>query len=173
MIQSGLDISRVITHRFTYTQFKESIELMKSGNSGKIVLDWSERWISDYRLPRAAKPNQSNLGFSLTGRAGFPACSFATRQDARLTRQARCLCYLSRRHMKNLLKLATASSSCGELRKLSSKVVRISRIPRLPFRAKSRNLSILFPIMRLDRSPPIPTFGSFFLAALDLIEKFR
>jgi threonine 3-dehydrogenase len=42
MIQSGLDISPVITHRFPYTEFKEAIELMKSGNSGKIVLDWSE-----------------------------------------------------------------------------------------------------------------------------------
>jgi threonine 3-dehydrogenase len=41
LIQSGLDISPVITHRFPYTQFKEAIELMKSGNSGKIVLDWS------------------------------------------------------------------------------------------------------------------------------------
>jgi threonine 3-dehydrogenase len=40
MIQSGLDISPVITHRFPYTQFQEAIELMKSGNSGKIVLDW-------------------------------------------------------------------------------------------------------------------------------------
>jgi threonine 3-dehydrogenase len=43
MIQSGLDISPIITHRFPYTQFKEAIELMKSGNSGKIILDWSER----------------------------------------------------------------------------------------------------------------------------------
>jgi threonine 3-dehydrogenase len=42
MIQSGLDISPVITHRFPYTQFKEAIELMKSGNSGKIVLEWSQ-----------------------------------------------------------------------------------------------------------------------------------
>lgn len=41
MIQSGLDISPVITHRFPYTQFKEAIELMKSGNSGKIVLEWA------------------------------------------------------------------------------------------------------------------------------------
>ena len=40
LIQSGLDISPVITHRFRYTEFKEAIELMKSGNSGKIVLDW-------------------------------------------------------------------------------------------------------------------------------------
>src|SRR5438876_322923 len=43
MIQSGLDISPVITHHFPYTEFKEAIELMKSGNSGKIVLNWSER----------------------------------------------------------------------------------------------------------------------------------
>ena len=42
MIQSGLDISPVITHRFPYTEFREAIELMKSGNSGKIVLDWSQ-----------------------------------------------------------------------------------------------------------------------------------
>ena len=42
MIQSGLDISPVITHRFPYTEFKEAIELMKSGNSGKVVLNWSE-----------------------------------------------------------------------------------------------------------------------------------
>ena len=43
LIQSGLDIMPVITHRFPYTEFKEAIELMKSGNSGKIVLNWSER----------------------------------------------------------------------------------------------------------------------------------
>ena len=43
MIQSGLDISPVITHHFPYTEFKEGIELMKSGNSGKIVLEWSGR----------------------------------------------------------------------------------------------------------------------------------
>ena len=42
MIQSGLIFLPVITHRFPYTQFKEAIELMKSGNSGKIVLNWSE-----------------------------------------------------------------------------------------------------------------------------------
>ncbi len=42
LIQSGLDISPVITHRFPYVKFEEAIELMKSGNSGKIVLEWSE-----------------------------------------------------------------------------------------------------------------------------------
>ncbi len=43
LIQSGLDISPVITHHFPYDQFEEGIELMKSGNSGKIVLEWSAR----------------------------------------------------------------------------------------------------------------------------------
>jgi threonine 3-dehydrogenase len=42
MIQSGLDISPVITHRFPYAKFKEAIDLMKSGNSGKIILNWSD-----------------------------------------------------------------------------------------------------------------------------------
>jgi threonine 3-dehydrogenase len=40
MIQTGLDISSIITHRFPYTKFEEGFELMASGNSGKIILDW-------------------------------------------------------------------------------------------------------------------------------------
>jgi threonine 3-dehydrogenase len=40
MIQTGLDISPVITHRYPYENFIEAFELMKSGNSGKIILDW-------------------------------------------------------------------------------------------------------------------------------------
>ncbi len=42
MVQSGLDISPVITHRFHYTEYETAFELMRSGKSGKIVLDWSE-----------------------------------------------------------------------------------------------------------------------------------
>ena len=42
MIQTGLDISTVITHRFPYTSFIEGFELMSSGNSGKIILDWEK-----------------------------------------------------------------------------------------------------------------------------------
>ncbi len=41
MIQSGLDISPVITHRFPYTEFQQGFDLMRSGKSGKIVLTWS------------------------------------------------------------------------------------------------------------------------------------
>jgi threonine 3-dehydrogenase len=42
MIQTGLDISPIITHRFHYTEFQKAFELMCSGNSGKIVLSWEE-----------------------------------------------------------------------------------------------------------------------------------
>jgi threonine 3-dehydrogenase len=41
MVQSGLDISPVITHRMHYTEFDKAFEDMRSGNSGKIVLDWT------------------------------------------------------------------------------------------------------------------------------------
>ncbi len=40
MIQSGLDISPVITHRFGYEDFNKGFEVMRSGESGKVVLDW-------------------------------------------------------------------------------------------------------------------------------------
>jgi threonine 3-dehydrogenase len=40
LLQSGLDISPVITHRLPYTSFAQGFEIMGSGRSGKIVLDW-------------------------------------------------------------------------------------------------------------------------------------
>jgi threonine 3-dehydrogenase len=40
MVQGGLDLMPVITHRFHYTQFEEGFELMGSGLSGKIILNW-------------------------------------------------------------------------------------------------------------------------------------
>ena len=42
MIQCGLDITPVITHRFHYTEFQKGFELMRSGQSGKIVLSWEQ-----------------------------------------------------------------------------------------------------------------------------------
>ncbi|HEY1793683.1 MAG TPA: L-threonine 3-dehydrogenase [Opitutaceae bacterium] len=42
LIQSGLDISPVITHRMPYADFAGGFELMRSGKSGKIILDWSQ-----------------------------------------------------------------------------------------------------------------------------------
>ena len=41
MLQSGLDIAPVITHRFHYTEFERGFAAMKSGQCGKVVLDWS------------------------------------------------------------------------------------------------------------------------------------
>ena len=40
MLQSGLDISKVITHRFPWNEFESGFDVMRSGNSGKVILDW-------------------------------------------------------------------------------------------------------------------------------------
>ena len=40
MLQSGLDISGVITHRMHYTEFEKGFEAMNSGKSGKVILEW-------------------------------------------------------------------------------------------------------------------------------------
>lgn len=40
MLQSGLDISPVITHRFQIGRFEEGFRMMASGESGKVILDW-------------------------------------------------------------------------------------------------------------------------------------
>lgn len=41
MLQNGLDVSGVITHRFGVDDFKDGFAAMKSGSSGKVVLDWT------------------------------------------------------------------------------------------------------------------------------------
>ena len=41
MLQSGLDISPVITHRLHYTEFQNGFDTMLSGDAGKVLLDWS------------------------------------------------------------------------------------------------------------------------------------
>jgi len=40
LIKAGLDISPVITHRFSVDNFQEAFEIMASGNSGKVILNW-------------------------------------------------------------------------------------------------------------------------------------
>jgi len=40
LIQSGLDISPIITHRFKIADFQKGFDAMLSGNSGKVILDW-------------------------------------------------------------------------------------------------------------------------------------
>ena len=42
MLESGLDISPVITHRLSWRDFEEGFAAMRSGNSGKVILDWSD-----------------------------------------------------------------------------------------------------------------------------------
>lgn len=40
MLQSGLDVSPVVTHRFAIDDYQEAFEIMASGQSGKVILDW-------------------------------------------------------------------------------------------------------------------------------------
>ena len=42
MLQSGLDIEPIITHRMPYTEFQAGFDAMLSGKSGKVVLTWAE-----------------------------------------------------------------------------------------------------------------------------------
>ena len=42
MLQGGLDISPIITHRFHYTDFQQGFDAMMSGESGKVILNWHE-----------------------------------------------------------------------------------------------------------------------------------
>ncbi|MEM5528790.1 L-threonine 3-dehydrogenase [Gammaproteobacteria bacterium AS21] len=43
MIENGLDISPIITHRLHYTQFQQGFDAMVSGDAGKVILNWAER----------------------------------------------------------------------------------------------------------------------------------
>jgi threonine 3-dehydrogenase len=40
MLESGLNIEPVITHRFHYTEFEKGFAAMKTGESGKVILNW-------------------------------------------------------------------------------------------------------------------------------------
>lgn len=40
LIQSGLDLSPIITHQFPIDEFKKGFDIMRSGQSGKVILDW-------------------------------------------------------------------------------------------------------------------------------------
>ncbi|HEX7115998.1 MAG TPA: L-threonine 3-dehydrogenase [Steroidobacter sp.] len=41
LLQSGLDVRPVITHRFPYTDYQKAFEVMGRGQSGKVVMEWS------------------------------------------------------------------------------------------------------------------------------------
>ncbi len=42
LVAAGLDISPVITHRFSYRDFEEAFDVAAAGRCGKVILDWSE-----------------------------------------------------------------------------------------------------------------------------------
>jgi threonine 3-dehydrogenase len=42
MLECGLDISPVITHQFAYHEYEKGFEAMRSGNCGKVLLDWRQ-----------------------------------------------------------------------------------------------------------------------------------
>ena len=43
MVQGGLDLTPIITHRYHYTEFEKGFEAMNSGQSGKVILDWTKK----------------------------------------------------------------------------------------------------------------------------------
>jgi threonine 3-dehydrogenase len=40
MLQSGLDISAVITHHFPVDQYQDGFKVLNEGKSGKVILSW-------------------------------------------------------------------------------------------------------------------------------------
>jgi threonine 3-dehydrogenase len=42
LLQSGLDIMPVITHRLSYKDYEQAFQVMRSANSGKVILNWEE-----------------------------------------------------------------------------------------------------------------------------------
>ena len=43
MVQSNIPLEKIITHRFHYTDFQAGFDVMRSGQSGKVILDWEEQ----------------------------------------------------------------------------------------------------------------------------------
>ena len=42
MVQSGIPLEKIITHRFHYTDFQKGFDVMRSGQSGKVILNWED-----------------------------------------------------------------------------------------------------------------------------------
>ena len=42
LLEAGLDISPIITHRFKYNEYEKGFAAMKSGRAGKVILDWTK-----------------------------------------------------------------------------------------------------------------------------------
>ncbi len=43
MVQTDLPLKKIITHRFHYTDFQQGFDVMRSGQSGKVILSWEEK----------------------------------------------------------------------------------------------------------------------------------
>jgi threonine 3-dehydrogenase len=48
MVQSGLPLEKIITHHYHYTDFQKGFDVMRSGQSGKVILNWEVESKSDY-----------------------------------------------------------------------------------------------------------------------------
>ncbi len=42
MVQTGLPLEKIITHRYHYTDFQKGFDVMRSGQSGKVILNWED-----------------------------------------------------------------------------------------------------------------------------------
>jgi len=42
LIEGGVDITPLITHRYPYTEYRKAFEVMRSGDSGKVILKWTQ-----------------------------------------------------------------------------------------------------------------------------------
>ena len=42
LIQGGVDLTPLITHRFDCTEYAKGFEVMASGSSGKVILNWTQ-----------------------------------------------------------------------------------------------------------------------------------
>ena len=40
MLQAGLDLSPILTHRFSIDDYQKGFDVMRSGQSGKVILEW-------------------------------------------------------------------------------------------------------------------------------------
>ena len=138
------------------------------------------------RLPHLALPARRGgkcglakgfgVGSARRLRIAFRSTAFSPKSDARTPAHRRAGSAHSKSPAtagrnttgENLRKLATASSSCGELRRFPSIVVRVSRILCLSFRAKSRNLSTYFRYCCLASRARLSQRRGFFFVALDL-----
>ena len=59
MVQSGLDVTPVITHHFPVAEYEEAFAIMRSGQSGKIILEWPAALDEEGREPRHREARQS------------------------------------------------------------------------------------------------------------------